>query len=66
MTGVPPRNYDRCVDAGRIAGVIIFGVPLFVVVFSVVRGWWRVSRGDFEAEAGGSYGRQFGRRRRKT
>jgi len=55
------------VDARRIVGAIIFGVPLAVVLFAVVRGWWRISRGEFETEAGGSYGRQFfGRRRPKT
>ena len=46
-------------DTRSIVGAIIFGVPLAVVVFAVVRGIWRISRGEFEPEAGGSYGRQF-------
>jgi len=54
------------VDASWIAGAIFLAV-LAVVVFAVVRGMWRISRGEFEPEAGGSYGRQFfGRRRPKS
>lgn len=51
-------------DAGWIV-VTIFLAVLAVVVFAVVRGMWRIRRGEPESEAGGSYGRQiFGRRQK--
>jgi len=53
------------VEAAWIVGAIFLAV-LAVMVISVVRGLWRISRGDPELEAGGSWGRQlFGGRRQK-
>jgi hypothetical protein len=53
------------VEAGWIVGAIFLAV-LAVVVFAVIRGLWRIWRGDPELEAGGSWGRQlFGGRRQK-
>jgi len=53
------------VEAAWIVGAIFLAV-LAVMVFAVVRGLWRISRGDPELEAGGSWGRQlFGGRRQK-
>jgi hypothetical protein len=67
---VPRRRYAvgwitiSVVEAPWIVGAIFLAV-LAVVVFSVLRGLWRISRGDPELEAGGSWGRQlFGGRRR--
>jgi hypothetical protein len=52
------------VEADWIVGAILLAV-LAVVVFAVIRGLWRISRGDTELEAGGSWGRQlFGRRQK--
>jgi hypothetical protein len=59
-------NTIAVVDAGWIVGAIFLAV-LAVVVFAVIRGLSRISRGDPELEAGGSWGRQlFGGRRQKT
>ena len=53
------------VEARWILGTIFLAV-LAVVVFAVIRGLWRIWRGDPELEAGGSWGRQlFGGRRQK-
>jgi hypothetical protein len=53
------------VEAGWI-GAAIFLAVLAVVVIAVIRGLWRIWRGDPELEAGGSWGRQlFGGRRQK-
>jgi hypothetical protein len=53
------------VEAAWIGGAIFLAV-LAVVVLAVIRGLWRISRGDRELEAGGSWGRQlFGGRRQK-
>ena len=53
-------------DAGLIVAVAFIAV-LALIVFSVVRGLWRIFRGEPELEAGGSWGLQlFSRRRVKS
>ena len=44
--------------------VAIFLAVLAVVVFAVIRGLWRIWRGEPELEAGGSWGRQLFRRQK--
>ena len=53
------------VEAGWIVSAIFLAV-LAVVVVAVIRGLWRIWRGDPELEAGGSWGRQLFGGRRQT
>jgi hypothetical protein len=51
-------------DTGWVV-VAIFLAVLTLLAVSVARGLWRLVRGEYEAEAGGSWARQlFGRRSR--
>ena len=52
-------DLPEAVSIGR--AVLLAGLlaALALVVFAVARFWWRLDRGDIEAEAGGSYGDQF-------
>jgi len=46
-------------DAGKTTGRAILIGMLAIVLFAFGRMAWRLYRGDIEAEAGGSYGRQM-------
>jgi hypothetical protein len=51
-------------DTGWVV-VAIFLAVLTLLAVTVARGLWRLVRGEYEAEAGGSWARQlFGRRSR--
>jgi hypothetical protein len=45
--------------AGAIAGTIVLGTLLVLIVFSFARMGWRILRGEDEFVAGGSMGRQM-------
>jgi hypothetical protein len=50
-------------DAGWVVVAISIAV-LALLAFAIARGLWRLLRGEYEAEAGGSWGRQLFSRRR--
>jgi hypothetical protein len=43
----------------RLAGAIVFGAMLALIVFSFARTGWRILRGEDEFVAAGSVGRQI-------
>jgi hypothetical protein len=43
----------------RLAGAIVLGVLLMLIVFSFARMGWRILRGEDEFVAGGSMGHQI-------
>lgn len=50
-------------DAGWVVVAISIAV-LALLAFAIARGLWRLLRGEYEPEAGGSWGRQLFSRRR--
>jgi hypothetical protein len=49
----------------RMIVLIVFVIGLATVLYAVLRSVWMLWRGDEELVPGGSYGRQFTRRRRR-